>query len=130
MRGRCEISRIGTSRNRSTRRNTLSVYQTLVSTLDCLFLPVINRQIRSWRVVSADRTAADMLPLTLPDHSLQPIKRLERLARRQLVRLDIAERRFRGGHLRRRRGRAARQAEERQVLGEARQGARLLALLQ
>src|SRR6185437_14692242 len=110
MQGRCESSGIGTSRNRSARRHTLSVYHLLVSTLGRLLLPVNNRQRRSWRVISADRSAAGSLPLTLAEHPFQPIERLERLARRQLVRADLAERRFRGGYLRRRRYRAARQA--------------------
>src|SRR5947209_19383113 len=104
MDGRSASSGVGTFRHPSGRRNTFSVYSTPRAQSSTCIFPVFNRRRR---------------PSPVAEQALQPVERLERLTRRQLVEPDLAQRGLDGGGLGDRGGRAERQAEERQILGEA-----------
>src|SRR6516164_4680910 len=90
------------------------------------------------RETAGNRGLRSIFPLTrepvsselLRRQPLQPIDQVERLARAELVWAGVAQQGLGRRFLRRRLGLAAGGAEQWQVIGEARQGTTLLALLQ
>src|SRR5258707_5690832 len=122
MRGRYEGPGAGKSCSGSPAdRRTFSVYRSRGTHSSACILPVVYRRDALRRCLLGGECPAIVVPLPLAEQPFQPVERLERRARRQLVGADLGEGGFHPGWLRRRGGGAAGQAEEGEVLGGGRQ---------